>query len=110
MSAMNQEILIPLFALATWVSALYSENKFRYFYEGKNAEALARRTAGLRHFLIRRNRFLKWVGLGLLWAGFSLGSVLANGTGNMISTAAYAVGMIGLLTYVASRLWPLLAR
>lgn len=107
---MNQAVLIPLFALATWMLALYADNKFRYFYEGKDAETLARRATGLRRILILRNQNLKYVGLGLLWAGFSLGTVLANGTGNIISFAAYAVGIVGLSIYVLSRMWPFLSR
>lgn len=107
---MNQAIMTPLFALALWMLALYADNKFRYFYEGKDAEALARRTTGLTRFLILQNRALKLGGLGLLWAGFSLGTVLANGTGNAMSTVFYVIGIFGLFVYIASRMWPFLAR
>lgn len=110
MPVMNQAVLIPLFALATWILALYADNKFRYFYEGKDAEALARRTTGWKRMLILRNRDLKYLGLGLLWAGFSIGTVLANGASNIISIAAYGAGIVGLSIYIASRMWPFLAR
>lgn len=107
---MNLELLIPLFALATWMSALYAENKFRYFYERRDARVMARTSKGLRRAIILLNRELKYVGLGLLWAGLSLGVVLSDGMQNALSIAAYVVGTVGLGIYVVSRLWPFLSK
>lgn len=110
---MSQAVLIPLFALATWMLALYADNKFRYFYEGKDAKKLASRTKGLRRTIILRNREMKYLGLGALWAGFSVGTVLENDNKHLISTAAYAaysVGLLGLIVYITSRMWPFLSR
>lgn len=107
---MNQVLLIPLFAFAIWMIALYADNKFRHFYRDKCAVALARDVTGIKRFIILRNQELKYLGLGLLWAGFSIGTVLANGSQGTVSHAAYALGVLGLLIYVVSRIWPFLSK
>lgn len=107
---MTEALLLPLFALTLWMSAIYADNKFRYFYEGKDFHALGRKSRGLRRFIILRNQQLKYVGLGTLWAGFSLGAVTAASPQATLSTTSYVIGVLGLLVYVVSRVWPFLAR
>lgn len=106
---MSEGLLIVLFALATWMSALYAENKFRYFYQRKDAASLARSAKGLRRTIISRNLQLKYWGLGLLWAGFSVGLILSDVVQNPLSIVAYGIGLLGLTIYVLSRLWPFLS-
>jgi hypothetical protein len=108
MSMMDQAILVPLFALAIWLLASYADSKFRYYYEGKDAEVMARQTTGIKRFLISQNRTLRLVGLGMLWAGFSVATVLENGSANTMSMMAYGMGAVGLIVYIVSRMWPFL--
>ena len=107
---MSQAVFIPLFALALWMTAFYADNKFRHFYNRKEAMERAGDETGIKRFIILRNQELKYLGLGLLWAGFSIGWVLANGNSDTISQAAYAFGVFGLLVYMISRIWPFLSK
>ena len=107
---MNSTALIPFLALAIWMFALYSENKFSFFYKGKDPVRIARNVSGFRRWLILKNRQLRYLGLGLMWVGLSLGTVLSDGRINALSSVAYALGIAGLATYVLSRLWPFLMK
>ena len=107
---MNQGMLAPLFALFIWMLALLAENKFAYFYEDKDPVSCSVGQVGWRRLLIRRNIELKYVGLGLLWSGFSIATVLFDGQLEIRSIAFYIVGLVGLITYVDSRMWPFLRK
>lgn len=102
---MKLEVMLPLFALCVWLLLIYAENKFAYFYERKNYRKIAHGQRGWKRFLIDRNIELKYVGLGLLWVGFSLGMVLTDREISLIPTFCYGVGIAGLTIYVISRLW-----
>jgi len=106
---MNYSIFLPFSALAIWLLAIYAENKFRYIYEDKNAACAAKKTNGLRRFIILRNRSLKYIGLFMLWIGFNTGAVLSDGNYSSISIFAYSFGLLGTIFYVVSRLWPFMS-
>lgn len=103
---MNQGILIPLFALFVWMIAIFAENKFSYFYEDKNAEDYAIGQSGWRKFLIIHNVVIKYIGLVMLWFGFSIASIMSDGRQGIVSLIFYIFGIFGLMVYVVSRIWP----
>ncbi len=107
---MSQVVLIPLFAISLWMIALDNDHKFRHFYDNKKTADIARDVTGIRRFIALRNKELKFLGLGLLWAGFSIGSVLAGESYGTAPQATYALGVLGLLIYIISRLWPFLSK
>lgn len=105
----EQVVSIALFALSIWIIALYADSKFRHFYDNRKAKDLAHNVTGIKRLVILRNQELKYIGLGLLWAGFSVGTVLTDGSYDTVSQAAYALGVLGLFIFMVSRIWPFLS-
>jgi len=105
---METILLALLFAGALCLGDLYNSSKFRFFYPKLRADLLPRGAATWKRVLVYRNQALKYAGLFIMWAGFTLGAHFSDvseaGGGHMF----YALGFLGLTIYLASRLWPTL--
>ena len=103
---MNSDIIIPLFGLALWFFTHFIDAKFHFLYPKTKKKLLRPDASFLRKKIVHNSEQIKYVVLITLWLGISLGIVLSD-RGEFYVYLFYGIGIVGLLIYVASRMWPL---
>ena len=106
---MDLVLLALLSGAALCAGDLYTANKFRYFYPKLTTDLLPRGAPRWKRVWVYRNQSLKYVGLFGVWLG-ALGARFSADSGAETGQAFYVVASLGLVLYLAARLWPVLVK